>query len=291
MLTDGFEPFVSAATRLKGLCSAAEHAQTSAEPQLPILALHGWLDNAESFRQFAAQLPECRVVAPDLPGHGLSPWKNGDNGYLIWSSTQVLYDLLKEQTGEQGGPVHLVGHSMGGAIGLCLAAAFPERIRSFTLIDSAGPLSTPPADVGRQLRQSVEAEFREARMFADPSDALKVRHTASPNMSEDELSLMVQRSLREVVGGWQWRWDPRLRMPSSLRLTEEQIAGLFNSLTCPVLAIRAQDGLMPDSWFRQRVGHSKNLTVVELPGHHHLHMSPQTLPALAQTFRDFIRSL
>ena len=110
-------------------------------------------------------------------------------------------------------------------------------------------------------------------------------------MSEDELSLMVKRSLREVEGGWQWRWDPRLRMPSSLRLTEEQIAGLFNSLTCPVLAIRAQNGLMPDSWFRQRVSHAQNLKVVELPGHHHLHMSPATLPELTQTFREFIQSL
>lgn len=288
MVSDGnFTPFVSAASGLHGLESVADTTQSGTDNPAPVLALHGWLDNAESFRRLASELPDFSLKAPDLPGHGLSPWLAGEGSYLIWNSTQTLWRLLQETSAQ----MHLVGHSMGGAIGLCLAAAFPEKFLSFTMIDSAGPLSTEPEDVAHQLRKSVEAEARENRIFTEPGQAVAARQVASPKMTSDDLRAMVQRSLRDVAQGWQWRWDPALRLPSSLRLTEAQIAGLFRSLRCPVLAIRAQEGLMPENWFRQRVAQAPQLTVHELPGHHHLHMSPDTAPAVAQTFREFVRCL
>lgn len=39
---------------------------------LPVLALHGWLDNAASFARLAPLLPDWRIVALDLAGHGHS---------------------------------------------------------------------------------------------------------------------------------------------------------------------------------------------------------------------------
>ncbi len=279
--------YTSASTGLKGLQAGPVAFENGTTKHSPILALHGWLDNAESFRHFADEFPEYPLIAPDLPGHGLSHWQGSQDGYVIWSSIGILHELLSEL----GEPVHLIGHSMGGAIGLVLAATFPEQVLSFTLLDSAGPLSTPAEDVAQQLRKSLDAVPREARTFRTQGEALAVRHTASHLMTADDLRPMVQRNLKEVEGGWQWRWDPRLRLPSSVRLTEDQIRGLFLSLNCPLLALRAAEGLMPDTWFRQRVAAAPRITIEELPGHHHFHMSPDTLPAVASSIRQFISNL
>lgn len=284
---DRVHGFSSATTGLQGLEAIPVAGDRRTERPAPILALHGWLDNAESFRRLAAEFPEFLLVAPDLPGHGLSPWMDTDSGYVIWSSLGILHELLNEL----GEPVHLIGHSMGGAIGLLLAATYPEQVLSFTLLDSAGPLSTPAEDVAQQLRKFLDAVPREARTFRTQGEALAVRHTASHLMTADDLRPMVQRNLKEVEGGWQWRWDPMLRLPSSVRLTEDQIRGLFLSLKCPVLALRATEGLLPDTWFRQRVAAAPEVTVKELPGHHHFHMSPDTLPAVAQSIRQFMSNL
>ena len=279
--------YASAATGLQGLQASPVVDESDSTRRAPILALHGWLDNAESFRPLAAELPEYPLIAPDLPGHGLSPWQTNQDGYVIWSSTGFLHQLLNEL----GEPVHLIGHSMGGAIGLLLAATYPEQVLSFTLLDSAGPLSTPAEDVAQQLRKSLDATPREARTFRTQGEALAVRHTASHLMTADDLRPMVLRNLQAVDGGWQWRWDPRLRLPSTVRLTEDQISGLFRSLQCPLLALRATEGLMPETWFRQRVAAAPQLTVKELPGHHHFHMSPDTLPAVAQSIRQCLSNV
>lgn len=68
---------------MRSLCSPKDHLLDldgveiavrtwGAEDGIPILALHGWLDNAASFERLAPMLDGCFVVAPDLIGHGRS---------------------------------------------------------------------------------------------------------------------------------------------------------------------------------------------------------------------------
>ena len=55
--------------------------QWGPESGKPLLALHGWLDNAASFDGLAPLLPELNIVALDLPGHGLSEHKPAGSVY------------------------------------------------------------------------------------------------------------------------------------------------------------------------------------------------------------------
>ena len=57
----------------------------------PVIALHGWLDNAASFARLAPKLPGLRIVALDFAGHGHSDHRPAGAGYAIWD---YAHDVL-----------------------------------------------------------------------------------------------------------------------------------------------------------------------------------------------------
>jgi pimeloyl-ACP methyl ester carboxylesterase len=107
-----------------------------------ILLLHGfgadrlsWLANQQALSGAG------RVYALDLPGHGETP-----------PIGEGALDALARATGEaielsRLGPVHIVGHSLGGAVAIVLASMRPDLVRSLGLIAAAG------------LGRGVDAQF------------------------------------------------------------------------------------------------------------------------------------
>ena len=100
----------------------------------PMLLIHGfggdldtWMLNRDALAQ------DRRVVALDLPGHGYSD-KTLASGSLAEYAAAVI-DFM-DATGLA--TAHLVGHSMGGAIALTVAARIPGRVRSLSLLAPAG---------------------------------------------------------------------------------------------------------------------------------------------------------
>ncbi len=100
----------------------------------PMLLIHGfggdlnnWLFNHE------ALAADREVYALDLPGHGESTKDVGEG------TLEALADTVVAFMGAVGvDSAHLVGHSMGGAVSLTVAARHPQRVRSLSLIGSAG---------------------------------------------------------------------------------------------------------------------------------------------------------
>ena len=83
------------------------------EDGVPVLALHGWLDNAASFARLAPKLDGLRIVALDFAGHGHSEHRPAGAGYALWD---YAYDVLQvaEQFGWQR--FSILGHSMGAML-------------------------------------------------------------------------------------------------------------------------------------------------------------------------------
>jgi pimeloyl-ACP methyl ester carboxylesterase len=98
----------------------------------PVFCLHSSGGSGAQWKRLGVELSHrYRVLAPDLHGHGgTSPWpyarplRLGDEIALV----EPILTALPS-------PVHLVGHSYGGAVALKLALTAPERIRSLTLIE------------------------------------------------------------------------------------------------------------------------------------------------------------
>jgi len=100
----------------------------------PLLLLHGFAGSARTMRPLIDALAERhRVIAPDLPGHGLSDAPREAAAYTWSAATRHLVRLLDALDVPDA---HVVGFSLGGRIALQLAARHPERVRAACTIGS-----------------------------------------------------------------------------------------------------------------------------------------------------------
>jgi pimeloyl-ACP methyl ester carboxylesterase len=131
----------------------------------PIVLVHGLMGSLDD-PAIRACLPGRSVIAPSLLGYGEF---SATRPARLSIAAQVahLHRLVTEHFG--AGPVHLVGHSMGGVIAPLFAAAHPELVS--IIIDVEGNFTLKDAFwSGRLARMSAaEAEAMLARQRADPA--------------------------------------------------------------------------------------------------------------------------
>lgn len=241
----------------------------------PLLALHGWLDNAASFARLAPLLAEkCRVIALDMPGHGHSAHlPSNARHYHIVDQVDHVLDAAEALGLEQ---FDLLGHSLGAGVASLTAAAAPARIRKLALIEGLGPL----ADDGSQTLsrwQNLYAqrmnERRKSRVFASIDDAIAAR-VAAGGLTADEARPIVTRNLQEVAGGYAWRSDSRLRLATPLRIAESQIRHLIAGIEAPTLLLLAKPATpyLPAALMARRATCVGDIRIDHLDGPHHLHV-------------------
>jgi pimeloyl-ACP methyl ester carboxylesterase len=99
----------------------------------PIVLLHGFAADGASWQPLERMLEPGRPIwRIDLPGHGRSPRRRIDDFPALARAVVEAFDAADL------GQVHLVGHSLGGAVALALADIRPRRVASLTLISPAG---------------------------------------------------------------------------------------------------------------------------------------------------------
>jgi pimeloyl-ACP methyl ester carboxylesterase len=252
----------------------------------PLVALHGWLDNAASFDRLAPLLPEFRVVALDLPGHGDSEHLPAGASYLFVDQVALVH-AATEALGLQR--FRLLGHSLGAALASVLAGTFPERIEALALVEGLGPLAEPaenqPERLAKALRAESEKEGRTPPVHPTVDAAID-RLTRATALPRDVAAVIAARGLRTVEGGVAWKSDPRLRHPSRTRYSEDAVLAFLRRITCPVLVVRGSQG----SPFSPTVKSPRYLAlangrIAECPGGHHVHL--EAPEAVASELRSF----
>lgn len=254
-----------------------------------LICLHGWLDNSSSFHCLAKELvDDYQLLLVDLPGHGLSdPLKEGSH-YYIWQYVEVLYELLGVLKLDNAS---FLAHSMGGVAASLFAGSFPEKVERLILLDSIGPMASVPSNAASQLAKSIQQEQQSnpnLRTFETVEHALDARKKASPKMSNAGLLPIVVRNLKVVDGGYSWSTDKRLRQTSKVSLTEEQVQGFFSAITANVLALIAEEGIIPISWREHRLSLIPKHQSFVLPGHHHFHCEIQYASAISDHIKQFM---
>ena len=253
---------------------------------LPVIALHGWLDNANSFARLAPKLSGLRIVAVDFAGHGHSDHRPRGAGYAL---ADYAFDVLcvAEQLGWK--QFALLGHSLGAIVSVIIAGSFPERVTRLALIDGIVLRSGPDIDAAENMGKALEAQLAHGhkRKSVHPTldRAIEARMKGMVAVSREAAELLAQRGLMPVPGGYSWRSDSRLTLPSPLRLTDAQAMSFVRRVTCPTMLVVAEEGML--------VNHPELLdrlpfTLKRLAGGHHLHLNDEAGATLvADCFNRF----
>ena len=243
------------------------------EQQPLLLCLHGWLDNAASFQPLMPYLNDYHVVAIDWPGHGLSSHRGPDAHYhfLDW-----VYELIALFRAQQWQAIDIVAHSMGAMVASAFAAAFPEHIRSLTLIDAIGILTSDTAETTVQLRKGLLSRL--TRHVKPKSTHTTIESAVAARVSVSDLktehaALIVKRGIEQTEKGFIWRSDSRLRATSPYRFTLAQAKQLVADVTPPVQLIYGDKGMEMVTTGLACFGPLyQNLQQHKLLGGHHVHM-------------------
>ena len=240
----------------------------------PLLALHGWLDNAASFELLAPLLVGYYVVALDLTGHGLSDRRSADASYQIWDDLPEIIAVVDALGWER---FNLLGHSRGAIIASLFAATFPERVLHLVLLDAVGPQPVAEEEFTGQLRKSLLDKprllGRANRLFASMQEAAAIRE--QPGLPPAAARLLAERNLRPCPGGFTWTTDPRLRGASAVKLTGGQNRAVLKALAMPTLLLLAQDEFARHPEIAANAQrYIGDLTVEQVAGGHHFHMEP-----------------
>lgn len=242
---------------------------------MPLLALHGWLDNAASFLRLAPLLAaERRVIALDLPGHGRSAHlPERAARYHVVDQVNVVLSVA-DALGF--GEVDLLGHSLGAGIASLIAAAAPARIGKLLLIEGLGPLADDGAQTLGRWREAYLPRRRPSpapRAYPNVELAVAAR-VAAGDLDAEEVRPIVARNLRAAEAGYVWRSDARLRLPTPVRMQESQVHRLLAGVAAPTLLLLADPATpyLPPAMIEARAACVAAIQVARLAGPHHLHV-------------------
>ena len=244
----------------------------------PLLALHGWLDNAGSFARLAPLLAEHHhVIALELPGHGHSDHLPAGSHYHF---LDYVRDVLAAADALQLARYTLLGHSLGAGVAALVASARPQRIERLLLIEGLGPLGDDGSHTLQRFRDALAPRSdKPLRVFHSIEQAVEARSMVS-DLTTELARPIVERGLLETAGGWRWRSDPRLTRSSASRLAESQVHALLRGIAAPTALLLAQPATsyLPDAMMQARAACVANITVTHMDGGHHLHLEhPQAV--------------
>lgn len=236
-------------------------SQTYKKPA--VVCVHGLTRCGRDFDWLASYLSDThRVICPDVLGRGESDWLDDPQGYTY---TGYLSDMttLVAALGVQD--LAWVGTSMGGLIGLFLAALPHTPIRALVLND-IGPFisSTSLEPLVQYVRCS--GPFTS---FSQAHHILSQRYAEFGPMSAEQKEHLIRMSLRSVVGEpdiWHMHYDPKIADVFLEACTQNiDLWSVWDAVCIPVLVLRGQNSDLLSRETCERMSYKENVTVHEIP--------------------------
>ena len=229
------------------------------------LLLHG-IGNYGRVWDFVAEAVagRLRLVAPDARGHGASVAP--DTGY---APEDFVADAIAVMDATGLARPLVVGHSMGGAHAMVLAAMYPERVQALVLVDVGPKIGREGGDRARRL-----SEGRPDR-FADEAAALAYLHETSPGYSDAVYANRLAHVFdREPDGAlvWRSRKDALLQILGGPHRSADAWRAL-ETLPMPVLVVRGtRSPSLSAATYARMLAVIPNVTGLELDAGHNVQL-------------------
>ena len=257
------------------------------EGDIPVMALHGWLDNASSFDLIAPALTGFDIFALDFAGHGHSDHRPVHTPYLGMLDSQDVIAVANQLQWEQ---FSLLAHSMGAEVSTHIIGLYPDRINRLFAMDGYAE-SISDEKLLKLYRDSIDKNLtkkaRVLRVFPNQEEMAKGVAKAT-GQTVASARVLIERGSKEVSGGFSWISDPRVRWSDALGITHQQMDHIVGAFNGEILVVGASNGF---EWYRtdlnRLAGKFENFKFITIDGSHHLHMDADTTE-LAKLIQDFL---
>ena len=232
-------------------------------PQV-LLCVHGLGRCARDFDNLARAMSDrYRVVCPDVAGRGDSDWLADPMLYGVPQYVADMVTLIARLDVEQ---VHWVGTSMGGLIGMALAAQKNSPVAKLVL-NEAGPV------IAKQSLERIATYFGKVPPLPSFQAAEQlVRAVSAPfgPHTDEEWRFLTDVVVRQNADGtYRMHYDPRIAEPFRQLVTDKDVETwpTYDAVRCPTLLIRgAQSDLLSRETAELMAQRGPKAKLVELPG-------------------------
>jgi pimeloyl-ACP methyl ester carboxylesterase len=229
-----------------------------------LICAHGLTRCARDLDRLAAEMVRhgYRVVCPDVAGRGDSEWLKNPMEYALPTYANDMVTLIARLDVET---VHWVGTSLGGLVGMTLAAMPGSPVTKLVLNDVGAVLTAVSLDrIGSYLGKwpplpSLDAAEQYVRSIST---------TFGPH-TDAEWRFLTQHVVRKNPdGSLRMHYDPAIAVPFNAELPHRDVElwGLYDAIRCPTLVLRGeQSDLLTREAAKQMALRGPRAKVVEIP--------------------------
>lgn len=231
-----------------------------------VVLVHGGGAHSRWWDHVAPLLTDGRsVYALDLSGHGDSG-RRPDYSFSQWAREILTVAALSMSEG----PAVVVAHSMGGWAAIEAAAIAGDDLKGIVVVDTPIRERSPEEDEARS-----QSAFGPLRLYTTAEEAMSRFHPVpdQPNLLPYVIDHVARTSMRQVPGGWMWKFDPNFVLRQG-----QPDSGALGRIRSRFALLRAEFGLVTpeiDIFLRLRL--PDDAVVVEIPQAYHHVMLDQPL--------------
>jgi pimeloyl-ACP methyl ester carboxylesterase len=260
----------------------AVHEWGDAKNSRVVICAHGLSRNGRDFDVLADALAsDCRVLCPDVPGRGESDWFASADHYTIPHYIQAINVML---TDLGVSTYDWVGTSMGGLIGMVMAATPGSKMRRF-VINDIGPV------IERASLDRIASYVGKTPLFPTYMslfEAVQPINVTFGPLTDEQKHHMVKTSVQERADGqWEFKTDPKIgdAFRAGLAQPSADMWPLWGAIKQPILILRGvnSDLLSAETLEKMVATHpdAKAITIADT-GHAPMIMDEPTVAAVKQ---------